>query len=259
MSAEPAAPADAPARTYVDLLASRRFPIFCKPIQKAGCTTLKCVFHHLDHGRWPDRPAEIHRRQRELLRFTDYDVTAEDVAAGGAGFAVVRKPLDRLLSFYFDKLAAFADRPAGMPWLAARLAERYGLDPSPDLDVETHRRNLFRTLDFIADNAAGRTLEGRNPHWTPQSYVLRNIGDAKLTHIPLERMAEGVERLVGQLAPGIGDLIRAAPRFNETKWSDRVDRDALIARPLLQQVRKLFREDYRIYRAAVAAHEERAP
>lgn len=241
-------------RTYVELFTSLRYPIFCKPIQKAGCTTLKCVFHHLDHGRWPDEPADIHRRQRELLRFTDYHVTAEDVATTGAGFAVLRKPLDRFLSFYFDKLASFADRPAGMPWLVASLADRYGVDPSPDLDLETHRRNIFRTLDFIADNAAGRTLEGRNPHWTPQRYVLRNVKDAGLVHIPIERMAEGVERLVGTLAPGIGELIRSAPRFNETRWADRIDREALIAKPVVQQVRRLFRDDYRLYRAAVEAH-----
>lgn len=242
-------------RAGPDLLTSRRYPIYCKPIQKSGCTTIKNLFYRLDTGAWLDDPQSIHRRQRELLLFTGPEAPAEEVVAKGRGFAIVRKPLDRFLSFYFDKLAARAGRPPDMPWLVESLATRYGFDPSPDLDVEALRRNLLLTLDFIEDNLRGETPEGRDPHWTRQSGVLTRAAPAPLTIIPLEHMAEGIDRLVGDVAPGIGDLIRSAPRFNETNWRRDVDQDALVTRALLQRVRGIFRDDYRIYREAVAAHE----
>lgn len=246
--------ADSGSEGGLDLLTSRLHPIYCKPIQKSGCTTIKNLFYRLDHGRWLDDPQSIHRRQRELLRFTGPETPAGAIAASGRGFAIVRKPLDRFLSFYFDKLATRGSRAPDMPWLASNLADRYGFDPSPDLDVEAIRRNLFLTLDFISDNLRGATPEGRDPHWTRQSGVLGRVAAAKLEVIPLEHMVEGIVRIAGGIVPGIGDLLRSAPRFNETNWRREVDQDALVNRALLQRVRGLFREDYRIYRAAVAAY-----
>ena len=243
----------------LDLLTSRHYPIYCKPIQKSGCTTIKNLFHRLDHGVWLDEPQSIHRRQRELLRFTGPGTSAAEIAAFGHGFAVVRKPLDRFLSFYFDKLAARVERPPEMHWLARSLAERYGFDPAPDLGLEALRRNLFATLAFIEDNRRGATPEGRDPHWSSQSGVLDRVAGAGLAVIPLEHMADGIERVAGDVVPGIGDMIRSAPRFNETNWRREVDREALVTRPLLQRVRGLFREDYRIYRAAMANYADGAP
>lgn len=241
-----------------DLLASRRCPIFCKPIQKSGCTTLKNLFYRLDEGRWLDDPTSIHRRQRDLLRFVNDPGEAEKMARGARGFAVIRKPSDRFLSFYFDKCVVSGGQGPDFPWLAERLARDHGVKIDPGADVAAHQANLDAVLDFIAANMAGATDLRRDPHWMPQAIVLRQAQGVPLHHIALEHMAEGLERLAADAVPEIGDLLRAAPRFNDGGARD-VDAAALLTRPLVQRLRSMFRADYRLYRAAVAGFEAGGP
>lgn len=238
------------------ILTTRRYPIYYLPVQKVGCTTLKNLFYLLDRDEFHPDPTRIHQLSEEALVFAWREATVADIRDSGRGFSTVRNPVDRLLSFYFDKVVG--DSRNGLRIVQRALEIDYGVDIDAGENARIHRRNLDGLLDFVIDNMAGRTTLKRDPHWLPQAWVLNKAEDAGLKIIPIEYLGRDLERMLGDMIPDIRALLEATPRFNKSPRPKNVPRSALVDDALRERVREVYRWDMFAYWAAREESEARA-
>ncbi|MEL6236921.1 MAG: sulfotransferase family 2 domain-containing protein, partial [Pseudomonadota bacterium] len=191
------------------VLTTRRYPIYYLPITKCGSTFLKSLFFALDHDQPP--PAGIHDEAR-LLRAAD--LSAAFIAGSRFGFAVLRDPAERVVSFYLDKIAR--QGPGSFPDIRAVLERDAGLRFDPDAGVEAHRRNVQRFGAWLKANIAGKTDLPVNPHWRPQARRLRRAAPLELAHLTLDGLSWQLPMLLSPAVPGIADQMAKISARNRT-------------------------------------------
>ncbi|MFQ5624886.1 MAG: sulfotransferase family 2 domain-containing protein [Paracoccaceae bacterium] len=194
-SSEPADPASPATRMFT----TRRYPIFYLSIAKCGCTFLKNLFYALDHREQHPAGNAVHAHEADLVKARPAD--EEAIRRSPYAFTVLRDPVDRFLSFYFDKV--YAGGQHSFPALRARLAERRGLDLSPGLSVAGHRENARILLDWVAEALRKRKTGNGHHHWKRQVTALRRVESLGLEILTLD----GLDwQLPALLAPVIPDL-----------------------------------------------------
>lgn len=210
------------------------------PITKCGCTYVKNLFWKIDHGAQYDEPLRVHRGDSAFPRATDFGYTAETVRRMEHSFVILRDPVERFLSLYFDKVIG----PGAQRFIPLRrvLAEGYGLDPQPRT-LAGHRRNTLILADWIARNLSGPSELRRDPHWRPQAERMEVIRALDLKILPLERIGTALPLLLSPVIPGIADLLRGLERNSAPQPVSRAD----LATPDLRgAILDLYAEDARI-------------
>lgn len=161
-------------------------------------------------------------------------------------FVVLRDPVERFLSLYFDKI--WGDGPQSFPAIRALLVREIGLDPARGLDAAGHRRNCLRLADWLGENLAGRTEAPVNPHWRRQAARLRRaraMAPARLT-------LEGLDRqLPALLGPAVPELAAAMAAVTARNRAPRPVRSAELVTPeLARRIRAHYAEDEANWRRA---------
>ncbi|GIX12510.1 MAG: hypothetical protein KatS3mg118_0469 [Paracoccaceae bacterium] len=238
-------------RPALVLTAAHRAPLMFVPVPKAGCTLLRNLCYLIDHGRPHPDPARIHG-DVPLPRLR---ITAD--SHGGLAFVMLRDPLARFLSLYFDKVIGTG--PGSFPWIAEGLARRGGFHAGPDLTVAQHRENLHRLADFIDWQLRSIPAGRINGHWRPQvAFVARGRG-VGLRGLTLEGVATQLPAHLGAAIPGIADLLARLGRPNATGSARR---GAMVVDAALEtRIASLYAADLDLHRrvSAAWAAEGRAP
>ncbi len=190
---------------------TNRYPLFYLQITKCGCTFLKNLMYYLDHGRLHENSARIHAHEADLLKA---DLIPRPVLKESPYlFAVVRDPVDRFLSLYFDKIANHDNQwDVGMRRRVIRAA---GLDGRRNLPIEAHRENCVKMLDWIKRNLDDGTEGNTNPHWQRQTVRLSRLKGLDARLLTLEGLSWQLPRLLAPLVPDIAaqmDAVRARNR-----------------------------------------------
>src|SRR5690606_6540446 len=120
----------------------------------------------IDHGSQYGEPLRVHRDDRSFPRASDFGLTAERVRAMPYSFVILRDPVDRFLSIYFDKVVG----PGQHRFIPLRktLVDGHGLMEAPQT-VADHRHNCHILARWIARNLIGPSELRRDPHWRPQA------------------------------------------------------------------------------------------
>ncbi len=222
----------------------RRADVYYLPITKCGSTYLKNLFHYLDSGEEHESGADIHHAAGALWKGTSEDEAK--IASSPHAFTVLRDPVDRFASLYFDKI--WGDGPRNFEDVRQLLAEQVGLDLSRDLDAAAHRENCRKLIDWLALNLDFQTEEPVNPHWRRQSSRLKRVEGLNLKHLTLDGLDWQLPVLIGEVVPDIREAMQSVkernriPRpFSNTDLMD----DALRAR-----IEDVYSTDVELYRAA---------
>ena len=228
---------------------SDRYPLFYLQITKCGSTFLRNLIYQLDHDAPHADAGRIHAYPQDFRMAGAVPVAV--MAQSPFVFAVVRDPVDRFLSLYFDKLVNPDNiRDEG---IRRRVARAAGLDLDPGLSLDGHRANCVRALDWIGRNLAGHTPRGPNPHWQRQSVRLAHGRGLPVRVLTLEGLDAQLERLLAPLVPDIATRIDRVTERNETLKP--FARDSFMTPEIESAVARVYGEDARIHAEAVAGRE----
>jgi hypothetical protein len=236
------------------LFTTHRYPVYYLAITKCGCTFLKNLFWQLDHGEPHPDADNIHRYEDGIPRATDRSV--EDIHASAHAFVVIRDPVDRFLSLYFDKI--WGDGPQAFDALRLDLARSEGIALDRGLDAAGHRRNAKLLIDWLERNLRGETARPPNPHWRPQSQRLWHARRLKLRQLTLDGLDWQLPRLLGDIIPDIQARMDAVKARNRTPRP--VGRDDLADPALVEAVNRVYAADRRAYdrQSAIWARQRRS-
>ena len=238
------------------LLSCRTYPIHYLVIPKCGCTFVKNLIWQLDHGTGYVNPPRIHERTRDFARVAQFNLSVDEVRAQPYSFVVLRNPLDRFLSLYFDKVVGDGYRKF-VP-LRAILHDKHGLNIEAKTPAE-HTANCHILIDWIEANLAGGnsaknlatnsamnvgsksggTEIGRDPHWTPQANRMETIRVFDMKVLPLSGLDDSLTRLLQPILPDISEILGKLERYaTNTKEMKNQVLDAAIKDRILQVYRR---------------------
>lgn len=211
------------------LLSCRTLPIRYLVIPKCGCTFLKNLIWRLDHGEDYANPPRIHERTRDFARVAQFNLTLEEVRAEPYSFVILRDPIDRFLSLYFDKVVGDGYRKF-VP-LRAVLRDNHSLNVEAATPAE-HLANCHIMIDWIEENLTKPNEIGRDPHWTPQSYRMETIRTFDMKVLSLSNLDSHLTLLLSDVVPDLQSLLGRLERYttNSKERKDQVLDAALKAR-----------------------------
>lgn len=228
------------------LYTTRTYPIFYLMILKCGCTFLRNLFYHLDHGHLHADAGRIHAHDQDFLKAAH--VPHDVIQSSPYVFTVVRDPVDRFLSLYFDKIANTENEVDA--WMRRRIAEGAGLELGPEISITTHRENCLKMLGWLKRNLDDG-LEGRtNPHWQRQSVSIERIARFKPTLIPLPQVQDRLDALLGPIVPDIGKHMKAITVRNVSPKL--FERSVFVTDELVEMTRSIYSKDMVLFEIARA-------
>lgn len=222
------------------LLSCRDLPIRYLFIPKCGCTFVKNLIWRLDHGVSYDNPKRIHDVMDDFARASAFGLDEDAIRAEDHAFTILRNPVDRFLSLYFDKVV-------GEGWkkyvpLRATL-QKHGLDVEA-ATPEAHRRNCAIMIEWIEENLNGQNELQREAHWTPQFWrgELMRAFDLKL--LTLTNLDQRMEMLLADLVPDIATIMAELERY---ATNARDQKDSVLDNVLRGRINKVYRRDREIF------------
>ncbi len=226
------------------MLTLRSAPVYYLPITKCGSTYLKNLFYYLDHADEHTSGIDIHSNADDLVRAKTGD--EETIRQSPYAFAVLRDPVDRFMSLYFDKI--YGDGPNNFADIRAYLAEEIGLDLARDLDVGAHRENCNRFIDWLALNLSFKTDVPVNPHWRRQFNRLQRVDKLDLAHLTLDGLDWQLPLLLDEVVSNIKQAMEAVKSDNRTdKPFTRVE---ILDAALLGKIETVYSNDKKLYEQA---------
>ncbi len=223
------------------LMSCRDLPIRYMMIPKCGCTFIKNLIWRLDHGETYLNPTRIHDRQDEFARAAQFDLTVEDIRAEDFAFVVLRNPVDRFLSLYFDKVVGEGWRKY-VP-LRKVLAENHGLDIAPQSAAD-HTRNLTILIDWLDENLTGKNELVREAHWTPQNARMETIRGFDLKVLPINGLNGALVRLLSPVVPDIQQMLGGLERY---ATNSKEKKDEVLDNTLRARIKQVYRRDAQNY------------
>jgi hypothetical protein len=171
--------------------------------------------------------------------------TNDDIIASPYSFVVIRDPVKRFMSLYFDKLY-------GMP----RKSEKYSLgeyfinmgliEPNIGGDAQKHRENCLRSITWIKLNLAGQTDQKPNWHWKPQRFRLNQIHPFRFNVLLLEDINYQLCKILTPLVPNIGKAMSEVSAQNISKKP--IKPSDILDEELIQMITDTYPDDTKIYR-----------
>ena len=235
------------------LFTTRRYPIYYLAITKCGSTYLKNLFYVLDHDVPHERAEFIHNHGKDLIRANETPPWM--IKKSNLKFTVVRAPVSRFVSLYFDKI--YGEGPQNFPDIREELVRSSGLDLGRNLSVEAHRDNCFRFVDWLHRNFQGETRIGMNPHWRPQTARIAAVKHFDLTCLTLDGLDWQLPIFLGDAIPKLDEKIKIAANRNKSHYP--IDRHALVDRALEARINRLYADDYVLYQHAARGWTRRKP
>lgn len=228
-------------------LLSRRLFVLSEPrvfylfIPKCGCTFVKNVLWAIQNGRYHHNPVRVHDDDKSFLRASDLGIDVHSIYREPMAFTVVRNPIDRLLSLYFDKVVG-KGKENYVP-LAHVLIEKRGLDPIP-ASLSNHQRNIEILIDWLEENLSDEIDLPRDAHWTPQIYRSVIMQTFNLKMLTVDRLSQGLGTLLGDEVQNARTIIQGAEKNNSSKEADK---RAILTREIRRKINNLYSGDRKLY------------
>lgn len=234
------------------LFTATSVPLRYLVIPKCGCTFVKNLLWLVDHGQAHPNPLRVHDDDALFGRADQLGLSPSDIRSEPMAFTVLRNPVDRFLSLYFDKVV-------GEGWKQfvplRQTLVRHGLDPHA-ADKEAHRKNCLIMANWIAENLAFGLDLPSNAHWTPQSWRCKTLQDLDLHLLVLDFLRPQLRALAGGDVPELDDYLESAER---NRSAAPTNRRQIVTDSLRSQINNIYSRDRRLYRQARASWEAHAP
>lgn len=222
-------------------ITTRRFPIYYMPITKCGSTFMKNLMYVLDHDELHPNASRIHDYPGDLRRA---DTTpAWMIRRSKSAFSILRNPVSRFLSLYFDKI--YGTGPQNFPQLRLEIAEDCDLDLSPNLTAKQHQVNCRKLIGWIDNNLSGETDIEINPHWRPQSVRANAVRHLKVGFLTTDGLDQQLPNYLGHIIPNLSDKIAKASVRNQTLYP--VSIDEVTNSDLEAEINRVYEQDLANY------------
>ena len=235
----PAAPriAESTART-IHVLSTHRFNLNTITQPKAGISYIRNLHYALDHGRMHPQPHTI-----------DDDgclvggLKSADELEDGVNIVVLRDPISRFFSLYFDKI--WAEDTSRFGWIGQQLRKNRRLATGPNLSEAEHHDNCCRLLGFLETRFRERKVEDLNPHWRPQALRARDAANFGFTPILLEDFAHQISTVAEGRIRGLGHALDTVTYKNRSIKP--IDPETLKSPWILDRLHALYGDDIALY------------
>ena len=220
-----------------NVLSCRDLPIRYLDIPKCGCTFIKNLFWRLDHGESYANPPRIHERTRDFARLDQFGLTVDEVCTEPYCFVVLRNPLDRFLSLYFDKVIGDGYRKF-VP-LRSTLRDNHSLN----VDAKTpqdHTRNCHILIDWIEANLSTGNEMGRDVHWTSQYARIRTIRSFDMKVLSLNGLDDSLTMLLSPILPDIKNTLGNLERYTT---NSKEMKSQILNAALKDRIHQIYRRD----------------
>jgi hypothetical protein len=218
-------------------------------IPKCGCTFVKNVLWHLQFGRFHPNPIRVHDDDNKFLRASDIYQDTRSILEESVAFTVVRNPVDRFLSLYFDKIIG-QGRDRYVP-LAQILIERHRLIEKPTR-LTDHQFNLDVLSVWLQNNLSEALDLPNEAHWTPQAMRTNVMREFNLKLLTVDNLRTGLLRLLENRVPDIEEIVSGAER-NQSK--QHYSKKELLTNEVRRRINETYNEDRKLYRRAALAWE----
>lgn len=218
-------------------------------IPKCGCTFVKNVLWMIINGKPHDVPQRVHDSDSSFLRASSVFEDFGNISSEPLAFSVLRNPVDRFLSLYFDKIIG-EGREKFVP-LADFLIKSRGLIGDP-LTIFDHRHNLHVLLSWLEENLSIGGELSKNPHWTPQSDRANIMRAFDLRILVVDQLTFGLELLMRERVSNIRNILDVAERNESVRT---VEKNVILIDDIRRRINKLYATDRFLYRKAAAAWE----
>lgn len=220
---------------------TNRYPIFYLQITKCGCTFIKNLFYYLDHDQTHPESTRIHAHQDDLVK-ADL-IPRRFMDSSPYIFTVVRDPIDRFLSLYYDKFADLDNKhDKGMRRRVSRAAD---LKIKRKMTLEDHQEACLKSLKWIGRNLDTKEEGKPNPHWQRQSQRLRQAERLNARYLTLDGLRWQLPALLSPVIPDIAEKMKAVGRRNVSPKP--FSRDQIMTPELKEAVRSVYEQDTETY------------
>ena len=208
---------------------SRRHAAVFVEVPKAGCTVVKRVMQHSEHGGAPyEAPASVHDRATSPLGAPVRDGLDPDEVFGPDSsyfrFGFVRNPFTRALSCYLEKIA-------GEQWLRDMRLPLLGFNPHEAVSFE-------QFLTRVADQSA----RDMDIHWAPQSALL-GLGRVEYAFLGrFESFQRDLRCVIEHLGMDVPDDMVSTVTTHTTNAQDKISQ--YYDDTALRLVRQIYRDDF---------------
>ncbi len=228
------------ARSTLRVITSGDYPINYVPTLKVGCTYVKNLFYYLEHGELYPKPNKIHD-SHVSSRAEIYPPNPNN----DFRFTIVRDPIDRVLSLYFDKVIGTG--PQTFPWISKQLSEKREFVFSPKT-LGDHRTNINALIGYLRLRINKFPPGQLNPHWRPQIQVAKKVKDYGFDTLLLERLDDQLLQLMAGKIPDLKSAMDAVKSRNESVWT--ISKEEVMTANLREQIEKLYADDLILYHLA---------
>lgn len=213
-----------PAPDRYNFQISERFGFKYYQITKCGCSFAKVLINQLD-GRAPN--AEPIKRVWST--------------GGPPAFVIVRNPIDRFMSLYFDKIFRG-------PSHIGRLFLTRGLVDRNALSADDHHNNCLHSLGWINSTIDGHNEVKPNFHWRPQVMRLHKVSKLDVHILTLDGLSWQLPYLLRDTCPKIGEIMKHVGFRNRSPKP--IAPEQIVSQKLRRQISRIYAADERVYAEA---------
>ncbi len=221
----------------LSVISARNQPFNCLISLKVGSTFLRNLIYMLDHGE------AFSTNEKEFpTGLLNRELTAVELA-NEVSFFVVRDPVARFFSLYFDKVVGKEDNR--FPWIVAKLKEHRIFHEGPELSLEQHRENCMSLLGFLGVRLRGKTKGSINAHWVKQITRAEKAIPFGLHPLMLENLEAQLVQIAENRIDGLEQAIsRVQSRNRSPQIASVVD---ILTTEMHQKIASLYPEDIQLY------------
>jgi hypothetical protein len=210
-----------PTPNSYNLQVSQRYGFKYHQITKCGCSFVKVLINQLDGRASSAEP-----------------IKADWSSGGPPAFVIVRNPIDRFISLYFDKIFRGPSH-IGRKFLVRGLIDRDAAS------VAQHQLNCAQALGWINSTIKGCSPEKPNYHWRPQIRRLHKISKLNVHMLTLDGLSWQLPYILRDTCPDIETVMQ---RVGVRNQSPKPCSPAQIAsQKLRRQISRIYAADERVY------------
>ncbi|MHA1129106.1 MAG: sulfotransferase family 2 domain-containing protein [Alphaproteobacteria bacterium] len=215
-----------------------KHPINCIAISKIGRTYLRNLLYLLEHEKEYHEPLNIHTKGASSIGELTKAALAKEVS-----FFVVRDPVERFFSLYFDKTYGTGEH--SFPWIAKRLVKHRGFVHEENLTVDQHRVNCLALLGYINRKFETEALPDINSHWSPQVEMAKRAIRFDLQPLLLENLNEQLLYIADGRIDGLEKAMQTLPHRNSSSKPYSISE--ILTPEIAQRISGLYADDQALY------------